>query len=65
MLINVIKRDGTTELRYIEPGYMLAGLRITSLVIEGPRELAKLTTPEVQLWLKRNVTHCFTPDNKD
>ncbi len=52
MLINVIKANSSVELRQIQVGQNLCGLRILSVVIEGPKEIQELTTPKGIDWLK-------------
>lgn len=53
MLINILFRDGRTELRHIEIGQSLVGVRITSMVIDSSGEMWKLATDsKAQAWLK-------------
>lgn len=59
MLINLLRRDGSTELKHIEFWSQLNGLRWTSLVIETSEEAAMLLTDKGQDWWKRIVVHQF------
>jgi hypothetical protein len=59
MLLNVVKMNGDIELRSINVGRKLVGLRITSFVVESAEEVAQLLTPEGQRWMERHLMHQF------
>ena len=59
MLLNLLKRDGSTELVERNIGANLHGLRWTSLVIENSDEAHKLLSEEGQAWWKRVIVHAF------
>lgn len=63
MLLNLYRRDGTSELRHVEIGSKLHGLRWTSLVLESSDEAAQLLTERGQDWWKRVVVHAFVKPN--
>ena len=58
MLINVVFRNGNTEVRQIHPGQKLVGVRITSFVLENSDDAAAILD-EHKEWFIRNVMHCF------
>jgi len=61
MLLNLIKRDGTTEVISVPLGANLHGLRATSIVIESREELVALATETGVSWMLRVLAGVFYP----
>lgn len=55
MLVNICKLNKSSELKAIEIGQRLTGLRIYLMVIETGREAFMLSTEEGQVWLKEQA----------
>jgi hypothetical protein len=61
MLINICKLNKSSELKSVEIGAQLVGLKIYSMVIETGEEAYKLSQERGQKWLKDNCSR-FVPN---